>query len=351
MVAPNAPRTARLAVPQLLSALDRLPAMVAYWDSDLRNHIANSAYLEWFGVAPSEMRGMHIRDLLGPEFYESNLPYIRGALSGEAQLFDRVLIDAFGRTRHTQASYIPDIVAGVVKGFVVLVTDITERVHAEAALQASVANLALLQERQRIAADLHDLVIQSLYAANLELSALGRAVDPETALRAEQVIGRIDDAVRTLRAAIAGLTRTIEPDQFLADVAHVVDNATGMLGFAPTFTIEGAAELVPPEARSELLAVLQEALSNAARHAHATSVSVTVTTVGPRTRLLVIDNGVGIGCSGRSSGLTNMRARAERLGGSFRCSDNDPHGTIIDWRVPATPREPAVELPRTAPSG
>lgn len=325
--------------------------MVAYWDSDLRNHIANAAYLEWFGVTPSEMRGMHIRDLLGPELYETNLPYIRAALSGESQLFDRVLIDAFGRTRHTQASYIPDIVDGVVKGFVVLVTDITERVHAEAALQASVASLALLQERQRIAADMHDLVIQNLYGASLELTALGHTIDPEPAQRIEQAIDRIDGAVRTLRAAIAGLTRTMEPDQFLADVAHVVDHATGTLGFAPTLTIEGAAELVSPEARSELLAVLQEALSNAARHAHATSVSVTITTIGERTRLLVIDNGVGIGCSGRSSGLTNMRARAERLGGSFRCSDNDPHGTIIDWRVPAAPCEPAVEAPRTPLSG
>lgn len=127
------------------------PALWPYWDEDLRTQVANAAYLEWFGVAPEDMKGMHIRDLLGTEIYEKNLRYIRAALGGEVQLLNRTLVDAFGRTRHTQASYIPRFVDARPTGFFVLVTDITDRVRADQALAASVADVALLQERPRVA--------------------------------------------------------------------------------------------------------------------------------------------------------------------------------------------------------
>src|SRR5512141_869073 len=98
---------------RLLHALfDRLPAMIAYWDRDLRNVVANDAYIEWFGFTPSRMRGIHIREVLGEAVYALNLPYIQGALAGQEQLFDRTLVDTLGRTRHTQASYVPDVVDG-----------------------------------------------------------------------------------------------------------------------------------------------------------------------------------------------------------------------------------------------
>lgn len=111
--------------------LDGLPAMVGYWDRDLCNRMANSAYLEWFGREPETMVGMHIRDLLGQELLEQNYPYMSRALDGERQTFDRTLIDTEGVTRHTQASYIPDVADGEVRGFFVLVTEITARVVAE----------------------------------------------------------------------------------------------------------------------------------------------------------------------------------------------------------------------------
>ncbi len=124
--------------PDMLRAiLDGLPAMVGYWDRDLRNRMANSAYVEWFGMTPEEMHGMHIRDLLGPELFELNRPFMERALAGEQQLFDRTLTDTRDDVRHTQASYIPDIVGGEVQGFFVLATDITERVEAEIELRRS----------------------------------------------------------------------------------------------------------------------------------------------------------------------------------------------------------------------
>lgn len=115
----------------LQAVFDRMPAMIGYWDRDLRNRLANNAYVEWFGREPGEVRGIHIRELLGPDLFAKNLPYMEAALQGEIQTFDRTLVDTAGTTRHTQASYIPDIVDGEAHGFFVLVTEITERVELE----------------------------------------------------------------------------------------------------------------------------------------------------------------------------------------------------------------------------
>ena len=113
--------------------VDRLPALIGYWDRELRNVIANQAYVEYFGFTPDEVHGRHIRDVLGEDVYELNLPFIEGALAGDEQLFERTLVDQRGTNRHTQASYLPDIVNGEVQGFYVQVTDVTARVEAERA--------------------------------------------------------------------------------------------------------------------------------------------------------------------------------------------------------------------------
>jgi len=98
--------------------LNVLPAMVGYWDRDLRNRLANHAYVDFFGKSPEEMQGIHISEVLGPELYEKNLPFMEGALRGKAQLFDREIKTPGGEVRYTQASYIPDVAEdGEVRGF------------------------------------------------------------------------------------------------------------------------------------------------------------------------------------------------------------------------------------------
>lgn len=109
------------------AVLNALPAMVGYWGKDLRNRMANDAYVEFFGRTPQEVRGMHIREVLGPDLYEKNRPYIEGVLAGEGQLFVREIVTPSGEVRFTQASYVPDFVDGEVEGFFALVTDISER--------------------------------------------------------------------------------------------------------------------------------------------------------------------------------------------------------------------------------
>jgi PAS domain S-box-containing protein len=128
--------------------LNALPALVGYWDGEMRNRMANDAYIEYFGKTPQEIRGTHIRELLGPDLYTQNLPHIEGALAGEKQLFDHEIVTPTGEVRYTQASYIPDTVEGEVRGFFVLVTDITERRRIEEEVEQSRARLA---EAERVA--------------------------------------------------------------------------------------------------------------------------------------------------------------------------------------------------------
>lgn len=112
--------------PRLQVLLDELPAMVAYWDRDLRNRYGNKAYLEWFGVTPQQMQGRHIAEVIGEHLYALNRPYLDGVLGGVMQTFDRTIVDASGVRRDTQAHYIPDHVDGAVAGFFALVTDLTD---------------------------------------------------------------------------------------------------------------------------------------------------------------------------------------------------------------------------------
>jgi PAS domain S-box-containing protein len=123
----------------LRTMLDQLPALIAYWDVECHNLVANHAYVDFFGLEPERMRGLHISEVLGAELYAKNLPFITGVLAGVEQLFDRTLVDQAGHTRHTQASYVPDMIDGEVQGFFVLVTDVTPRVQAQRALDEAQA--------------------------------------------------------------------------------------------------------------------------------------------------------------------------------------------------------------------
>lgn len=146
----------------LWRVIDSLPAMIGYWDAAQCNVVANRAYESFFGVLPGAIHGRHISELLGQELYARNRPYIERALAGEPQLFDRTIIDPSGNPRYTQASYIPDIVDGQVKGFAVLVTDITARRIAERARAAAEARFGLAFERSPVGmgllAQTHELI-------------------------------------------------------------------------------------------------------------------------------------------------------------------------------------------------
>ena len=319
---------------ELAGVLDRLPGMVAYWDHEARNRFATEAHVDWFGVEPQELYGKHISELLGAELYEDSRPFIEGALAGEEQHFETRIHDVAGRPRYVEVTFVPHRGDGG-RGFVVTTTDITARVRSEQALQDNIRQLALLEERQRIAADLHDVVIQRLFAAGLDLAAVQRGA-PDATQRIANAAGGVDEAIRELRRAIHSLTQLMTPTQLPATIERILGNAGRVLGFVPTMTYTGSLEHLPRQSVDHLLAVLTEALSNVARHAEATEVHVTLSCEPDHVALQVADNGRGVGDAHRSSGLANMKQRAERLGGTFRCRDNQPRGTVVEWTVPTS---------------
>ncbi len=324
---------APVTLPELQRILDHLPGMVAFWDREGRNRYANATYLEWFGRGPDELLGISLQSLLGADLYELNRPYIEGALAGEPQRFERTMEDAKGRKRYAETSYVPNFVHGEPDGFFVQVTDITSRVRAEQTLQDTVRQVALLQERERIAADLHDLVIQRLFAAGLDLAAAQRPGADRDA-RVEAAAVSVDRAIRELRGAIHSLHELMTPTQLPATIERLLANASRMLGFTPSMTYTGSLDVLPGEVIQDLLAVLNEALSNVARHAGAMSVDVALACSDSHVVLRVSDDGRGMKQAERRSGLANMRQRAAQLGGSFHSRDNDPTGTVIEWEVP-----------------
>ena len=214
-----------------------------------------------------------------------------------------------------------------------------------AARRADAEQLSVLEDRDRIARDLHDLVIQRLYATGMSLEGtMPMTTRREVTDRIRNAVDAMDDTIKDIRATIFALQargRAQEP-RLRADIVALVDEMAEMLGFAPALRLgSGLDSRATAELSEQVLAVLREALSNAARHAAATRLEVTVDTDSAGTlTILVRDNGVGIGAPNRRSGLANMAERAEKLGGSLRLSPVEGGGTEVEWRVPVPP-EPA----------
>jgi signal transduction histidine kinase len=199
--------------------------------------------------------------------------------------------------------------------------------------------LAVLGDRDRIARDLHDLVIQRLFATGMSLEGALRGMSPPPSSdRVHRAIDDLDATIKEIRTTIFALQ---SPAPFAGEGLHsaitqATRSAGGSLGYVPHLRVDGPLDTTVPQAVGEqLLAVLRESLSNAARHADATAISVTVTVDAADITLCVQDNGIGLPAEGRRSGLANLARRAGDLGGSFdaHSSTNGP-GTTVTWRVP-----------------
>jgi signal transduction histidine kinase len=197
--------------------------------------------------------------------------------------------------------------------------------------------LAVVKERARIARDLHDVVIQRLFAAGLKVQVL-RNQERLTAQRVDQVVGDLvgdlDSTISSIRTTIFGLQQR-DRDSVRGDVLDLVEEYAAVLGFTPELRTHGPIDLMVTGSVGEnLLAVLREALSNVARHAHARSASVDITVSDSAVTLAVSDTGTGIPPQRSESGLRNARERAESLGGTLELVPNDGPGTTLRWSCP-----------------
>ena len=194
--------------------------------------------------------------------------------------------------------------------------------------------LLISADRERIARDLHDLVIQRLFGAGLRLQgALGLIANESAANRVASTVDDLDTTIKEIREAIFALEST--PGTGLqAKVLERAAEAAEALGHQPAVHFDGEVDKeVPLHVQVEAATVLREALSNAARHAEASRVEVSVT-IDDHLTLVVTDDGVGIGNPTRMSGIANSRARAELLGGKLEIGPGPEGGTRFSWRVP-----------------
>jgi len=213
--------------------------------------------------------------------------------------------------------------------------------HAAVALELADARadqqrMMLLEDRDRIARDLHDHVIQRLFAAGLGVQSVAASAGSDSgAGRLNTIVDDLDETIRQVRTTIFELRGplTPQPSTVRSQVVDVIDEVVPMLGFSPALRFTGPVDtVVPDEVAGDLIAVVREALSNIARHAHASAAAVEVTATPAQLTVDVTDNGVGIGESKRRSGLANLARRAERYGGSLTLPDHE--GTQLRWTIP-----------------
>jgi two-component system, NarL family, sensor histidine kinase DevS len=202
--------------------------------------------------------------------------------------------------------------------------------------------VAVYQERERIARDLHDVIVQRLYAAGVQLDLLGRRLSRRLArrdaARLAEAVDQLDETITEVRATV-GRLRSADPSpptstDLFDSVRAEVATAGELLGFAPTLTLTGDPTDLPVAIADHARAALREALSNVVRHAGATSVDVQVDRDSAGLRLSVRDNGCGIPADVTRRGLRNIADRAATVGGRCDVESSPNTGTDVTWWVP-----------------
>lgn len=230
------------ALRDLQNILDALPSLIAYWDSNLRNRFANRAYKQWFDVSTEWLKDRHMSELLNTELYEKNTQYIEGALNGEAQMFERDLMDTKGEPHTNQIHYLPDIADGKVLGFYVIVFDVTSikaseqaqkeaRVAAESATRAKSAFLTSMSHELRTPMNsilgFADLLVSKhfgpLNEKQFEHASLIRS-------SGEHLLKLMDDVLELSKIEAGRVSASIEPVNLTIIVKSVISNLEVLAG-------------------------------------------------------------------------------------------------------------------------
>jgi two-component system, NarL family, sensor histidine kinase DevS len=322
--------------------LAAVPDGILIVDGTGRITFVNEQAERMFGYAADELLGQPVEVLMAPEVAATHHehrsrwgknPHTRPmgvGLSLSARRRDgtdfpvEISLSPLGEARP------PDTIASV--------RDITERTLAESELRTARDALAMVEERERIARDLHDTVIQHLFAVGLNLQAVERQItEARVASRVQWAVDHLDETIREVRSVIFGLQSSRSGEGLRLRILDLTNDARRSLGFEPHVRFDGLVDAgVDAQQGEHLLAALREALSNVARHARSTRVDVAVTVSGDTVTLRVTDDGVGIAPDAPvGHGLANLRIRAEALGGSCTIGPGPERGTVVEWHVPA----------------
>jgi len=204
--------------------------------------------------------------------------------------------------------------------------------------RADQQRLGVLEDRDRIARDLHDHVIQRLFAAGLSLQSIAASVDDEAIdQRLTRTVDELDDTIRQIRTTIFALQEA-SSRSLRGTALAVVDQLSPLLPVRPDVQLVGPLETIADEAIiADVEAVLRESLTNVAKHARAAQIRVFVQADNERLALTVIDNGIGLGQGTRRSGLANLNRRAERHGGHLDVGNSPEGGLRLQWSIPLHP--------------
>jgi signal transduction histidine kinase len=211
--------------------------------------------------------------------------------------------------------------------------------------RADQITLAQAEDHDRIAGDLHDHVIQDLFALGMRMQGHAARTDPATAEQVNVYVETLDEIISKIRTSIFGLHQPrAAPAGLPARVMEIIDEHTAQLGFTAGIRFTGPLDPGPDEALAhDILAVTREALSNCARHARATAVTISLVLQDGLITLGITDNGRGLGTPARSSGLSSMRRRAERNGGTFQLTIPAHGGTHLAWTAHCPERNPQAK--------
>jgi len=223
----------------------------------------------------------------------------------------------------------PDLVIAAVR-------DVTDLAAAEERQIDSARRRILAVDHERIAKDMHDTVIQELFALGMSLQAAGATIhDPEQAARVEAGVNTLDDVIRSIRALIFDIRSEKQANDLRVRVVEIATSLIPSLGFEPSVSFQGTVDRVPEDLHEHVLAVARESLTNVARHAEASAASVDVTVREGAISVVVSDDGIGMPEQpSRQSGHTNLAERARMTRGSFWVAAHPEGGTTVEWRSP-----------------
>lgn len=217
------------------------------------------------------------------------------------------------------------------------IRDISERVADAERLRTTQEMLTLSSERERIARDLHDTVLQRLFGLGLEIQALAMKDLGTSTARLEHAVDEIDLIIKEIRTSVFTLGAARREGSLGQELGDIIAQSARVLGFSPRLSIEGPLEnMISSHLRPDLTASLREALANVARHSRATTVAVDLVVQDYALLMRVIDNGVGLPAGAMNSpgsGLRNLQSRALDHGGSCIIRPGHDGGTTIEWSV------------------
>jgi PAS domain S-box-containing protein len=333
----------RLARADLRAILDNVPAQITSWHADSTNHFVNQVAAAQFGLPASEAVGKHAQEIIGPERYARAKIHIDAALAGERQSYEQVDSLPDGSVRYSQVEFVPKHQDGNVVGFYALATDVTELRESYRRIRELARRLETVRENERrsLAQVLHDGIAQDLFAMKLGLSYLQA-----------QVTGRagVSDACRELAEAIDKCmvaTRLIANELRPSALAHLpvsvaLKEHARYFGEISGLTIR-VAEIAPVPALDEatglmLFRAAQEALTNVARHAHASSIDIVLRADAEFITMDITDDGIGIEetalAKAGSLGLLGIQERIDALGGALLLRKSAGAGTTVSVRLP-----------------